>query len=65
MKRRQDDVALRLLEDYLEHVERWIESSRDHDRMDVVVLEVMEYRRHTPGVRKRDVATIESSPLAP
>lgn len=45
MKRREKDIAQRLLEDYLEHVESWrLETSPSPDRSNVVVLDVMQYR---------------------
>ena len=65
MKRRQDDVAQRLLQDYLDHIESWIASRSEADRQSVVVLEVMEHRRRTPRIAKSDAAGASSSRLLP
>ncbi|MGH2726156.1 MAG: hypothetical protein ACRDKS_04185 [Actinomycetota bacterium] len=65
MKRRQTDVAQRLLEQYLEHVESWHLRSPATDDMSVVVLEVMEYRRLMPRLAEGGPARAAGSRLLP
>ncbi|MEX2557598.1 MAG: hypothetical protein WEB06_18445 [Actinomycetota bacterium] len=45
MKRREKDVAQRLLDEYLEYIESWrLETMPRPERSNVVVLDVMQYR---------------------
>jgi hypothetical protein len=64
MKRRQDDVAMRLLQDYLDHIESWIASSSETDRQSVVV-HVIEHRRRIPRLAESNTAGTGSSRLLP
>ena len=65
MKRRQKDVAQRLLEEYLDHVESWHRRSPDADDSSVVVLEVMEYRRVMPRLADGAPARAAGTRLVP
>lgn len=55
MKRHDNDAAQRLLEEYLEHVERWrTETSPIEQPVSVVVFDVLRYRRHVPRAVEPD-----------